>query len=132
MKLLSPGVHAWLDYALVVVLAVSPLVLDFGGVAATVVWVLAAAQAILSLVTDYPGGVARMMRFPVHGALELLVALALLASPWVFGFADADAPRNLYVATGIGLLVVWAVTDYRVRDPVMGRAPGGRVPTGPG
>ncbi len=44
----------------------------------------------------------RLISLPVHGALELLVGLALLAAPFVLGFGPAGA----ILAVGIGVLVV--------------------------
>jgi hypothetical protein len=44
------------------------------------------------------------------------MAASWIAMPWLFGFASHDAARNFFIAAGVGLLVVAALTDYRSRQ----------------
>jgi hypothetical protein len=44
--------------------------------------------------------------------LESLMAVGWIAAPWLLGFAGETAARNFFVAAGIGLLAVAAITDY--------------------
>ena len=50
--------------------------------------------------------------FKVHGAAELAIAAALPAMPWVLGFADHKAARNLCFGLAAMTLVVAALTDW--------------------
>ena len=47
---------------------------------------------------------ARMRFLParVHGVIDYLWGLGLLASPWAFGFADGGAPQWVAVVFGVG------------------------------
>ena len=56
------------------------------------------------------------MRFiptKVHGVLDYLVGIALIAAPWLFGFASVGgAPRRMPMGLGHGRNVVSQVTRY--------------------
>jgi hypothetical protein len=113
MKVLSPRVHGYLDYAAVFLLLLAPTLFGFGGAAATLCYVLAAVQGGMSLLTAYPLGAAKVIPFTIHGVLESGAAVLMLAAPWLFGFSHYDAPRNFFLVSGVGLAVVIAVTNYR-------------------
>ncbi|MGC4000760.1 MAG: hypothetical protein QM767_26230 [Anaeromyxobacter sp.] len=113
MKLLNPRIHGYIDYVAVVGLALAPTLFGFMGVPATICYVLAAVQLGMSLITAYPVSVAKVIPFTVHGGIELLTALFLLAAPWIFAFADVLAARNFFIAAGVGLFLVYLVTDYK-------------------
>ncbi len=113
MKLLSPKIHGYLDYAAVAVLFLAPTLFGFSGVAATLCYVIGATQLAMSLVTAYPLGAVKLMPFTVHAGIELATAIFLVAAPFLFGFADQTAARNFFLVSGIGLGLVWLVTNYR-------------------
>ena len=56
------------------------------------------------------------MRLPtrIHGMLDYLLGALLIASPWLFGFADNPAARWAPVVLGAGVLVYSAFTDYEL------------------
>jgi hypothetical protein len=113
MKILSPRVHGYIDYAAVVLLFLAPTLFGFGGVAATLCYILGATQGVMTLLTAYPLGLAKIIPFPMHGGIELLAAVFALVSPWLFNFSHVDAARNFFIVASIGLGIVWLVTDYR-------------------
>lgn len=113
MKVLSPTLHGVIDYGTCAFLALAPSLFHLEGTYATVCYVLAAGYLVISLLTNMPLGVAHLIPFPVHGRLELVSGLVLLASPWLFGFAqDNETARNLFVALGAVFLVVYFLTDW--------------------
>jgi len=116
MKLLAPRPHGYIDYLAVVALALAPSLFGFGGVPATLCYVLAVVQLAMSLLTAYPLGILKVIPFPVHGGVELVTAIFLCCAPWLFRFHDANAPRNFFVVSAIGLLLVYLVTNYRAGD----------------
>jgi hypothetical protein len=113
MKLLSPRVHGYIDYLFDLVLVMAPSLYDMSPLPSTLLYVLAAAHFVMNLVTRYPLGVLRWMRFSTHGAFEVWAAVALVLLPWVAGFTADGSARNFYVVAGIALFGVWAVTNYR-------------------
>ena len=117
MDALSHRAHGAFDYIFVAVLALAPLLLPLGPVAALICYTVAIAHLVLSLLTDYPLGAARILPFSVHGALEALTAGFLIAAPWLFGFSEPMAPRAFFVGSGLTLGVVWLLTSFRPTRP---------------
>ena len=114
MKVLSPAAHGVLDYGTVVFFGLAPFLFELTGAYAIACYVLAGGYLLISLATDYPLGVMRVIPFPVHGRLELISGLALLAAPFIFGFADANpTARNLFITSGVVFTIVWLLTDWR-------------------
>lgn len=48
-----------------------------------------------------------------HSAAEPLIALILIASPWIFGFSDVDTATGLAVGIGVAVLVGGMLTRWR-------------------
>jgi hypothetical protein len=113
VKILSPRVHGYLDYLVVLTFALAPSLFRFGGTAAIICYSLAGVQLVMSLLTAYPISVAKIIPFTVHGALEAIVAVALIAMPWLFGFHTDYAARNFFIVAGVGIGIVWVLTDYK-------------------
>ncbi|WP_046246927.1 SPW repeat domain-containing protein [Hymenobacter terrenus] len=113
MKAISPTLHGVLDYGTCAFFALAPSLFNLQGTYATVCYVLAAGYLVISLLTNMPLGAMRVIPFPVHGKLELVSGLVLIASPWLFGFAnDNETARNLFAGAGIVFLLVYFLTDW--------------------
>ena len=122
MRFLSPKVHGFVDYALVLLLALAPSLFGFATTsAATLCYVLAAAQLGMSLCTAYPLGIARIVPFPIHGYIEAATAVFLVFSPWLLGFSDVPAARNFFLVSAIALAGVFMVTNYQAAERPMVR-----------
>jgi prepilin signal peptidase PulO-like enzyme (type II secretory pathway) len=50
----------------------------------------------------------------VHAALEPLIALLVIAAPWIFGFSDTDSATVICVLVGVTMLIVGSLTDWRL------------------
>jgi hypothetical protein len=50
----------------------------------------------------------------VHGVLDYLVGILLIAAPWVLGFADDGPPTYVPVILGAGALVYSFLTNYEL------------------
>lgn len=61
-------------------------------------------------------GVVKLIPFTVHGAIEFVIAIALVAMPWLLGFANQPAARNFYVGSGVVVFIVWLITDYKAAE----------------
>ena len=112
MKIMSPRVHGYIDYALVVLLVLAPAIFGFTAGVATLCYVLAAVQLVMSLLTNYPLGAAKLIPFPIHGGIELAAGIGMLASPWLFGFEELTVARNFFIILGVAVGMVWLVTNY--------------------
>ncbi|HVL39113.1 MAG TPA: hypothetical protein VM328_06950 [Fimbriimonadaceae bacterium] len=113
MKVIGPRFHGVIDYLACLVFFLAPSLFNFGGVPATISYIAGAGYLLVTLMTDMPYGLARVIPFPAHGAIEIVVALALLAMPWLAGFNDVENARNFFVAMGVLTALVWMMTDWR-------------------
>lgn len=53
-----------------------------------------------------------MIPLKVHNVLDYVVGVLLALSPYVFGFSDVVAARNVFLVLGIGLIAYSALTNY--------------------
>ena len=113
MKVLSPRGHGYIDYLVVLAFCAAPSVLEFEGTPETAAYALAGVHLLLTILTDFPLGLAKLVPFPLHGILEFLVAILLVALPWVLGFHGIEAAKMFYIGAGASVLLVFLITDYR-------------------
>lgn len=113
MKILTPQIHGFLDYAAALAFLLAPALFSFSPVPANLSYVIGVVYMAASLATRYPLGIIKLIPFPIHGVIESVMAIGFLVFPWLFGFAAESGARNFYVVAGAGLLVVVAVTDYK-------------------
>jgi hypothetical protein len=116
MNILSPKIHGVLDYVVVLVFLAAPKLLGLMGTAALLSYTLAAVHLGLTLLTDFPMGVLKVVPLSLHGWIELVVGPALIAAPWILGFA-AQA-RIFYIVAGATIFITWCATDYRSPRPM--------------
>ena len=111
-KPITPRLHGILDYTTSATVAAAPPLFDMPRPATRLFETLAAGYTGLASVTNYPLSAKRMVPFKAHGATELAIAAVLPALPWLLGFSEHRAARNLcFALTGI-TLVVAALTDW--------------------
>jgi hypothetical protein len=111
-KPISPRVHGMIDYGTVAAVAAAPAVFDMPPRARNLFEGLAGGYGGLSSVTKYPLSLKRIVPFKAHGAAELAIGAVLPALPWILGFAQNRAARNLCFGLTALTLVVAALTDW--------------------
>jgi hypothetical protein len=111
--------HGILDYAFAIILAIAPSAVGFAGRQARWCYIFAAILFVLAVLTQ-----TKIVRLAVHGAVELAIAIVIVLLPWIANFSRGVLSRNFYVAIGLLLIGLWALTDFRGRRgaPVAGRA----------
>jgi hypothetical protein len=50
----------------------------------------------------------------LHAAIEPLVAVVVIAAPWIFGFSETDSATTICVIVGVVMLLSGALTDWRM------------------
>ena len=102
--------HGIIDYLVALILIAAPFVLGFadGGPAQYATIGLGLFVVVYSLLTNYELGAVPLLSFPAHLVLDVVFALALIASPWAFGFSSLIWwPHVLF---GVAALVVVALS----------------------
>lgn len=56
----------------------------------------------------------RFLPTSVHGVIDYLWGLALLVSPWIFGFGDVPAARWVALMFGVGAIFYSVLTAYEL------------------
>jgi hypothetical protein len=105
--MISTRLHGVIDYLVGLVLLAAPFVLGFadGGVAQWTTIAFGLVAIAYSLFTDYELGLVRTLSFRTHLVLDVIFALLLAASPWLFGFSNLIAWPHVLIGAA-GLLVV--------------------------
>lgn len=115
MKLINPTVHGYLDYATVVLFLLAPNLLSLSGLPAMIAYALAVIHLAVTLVTDFPSGIFKLIPFTLHGWIERIVGPVLVVLPFVLGFAETA--KYFYIVVGIVIIVVGVLTDYEGTTP---------------
>ncbi|WP_312994236.1 SPW repeat domain-containing protein [Chryseobacterium flavum] len=87
--MISSKIHAVLDYIMGILLIAIPWLLGFEdhGPATALPVILGISTLIYSLLTDYEYAIAPAFSFRGHLLLDMMSAVLLLISPWLFGFS---------------------------------------------
>lgn len=93
-SVISPKTHAIIDYATAAVfLAASGLLWRKNRPAALAGLICGGSELLISLLTDYPGGVAKSISFPQHGRIDAGLAGMAGTIPAFLGFAETPQAR---------------------------------------
>lgn len=110
MKFISSKVHGILDYIVAAALFFAPVIFGFqavGGAAVVVPMVLGIILLIYSLLTQYELGVFKLIDFQYHLAIDVLAAVFLAVSPFLFGFIDQAVNAWLpHILVGVVVVLV--------------------------
>lgn len=124
MKPISATLHGCLDYVTVLLFLASPTLIGLTGAAATVAYALAGVHALMTLITDFPLGAAKVLPFAYHGWVERVVGPVLIVLAFGIG---SDAPaRIFYVAMGVTIVLVGLLSHYQGTKPEPEPATGAR------
>lgn len=109
MQQYSPAklrLHVLLDYAFVLVGFAAPWALDYHaqGLATLYTLALATFGLALNIITNYPGGVWKLLPFKWHLYVEWASPPPFIIAPWIF-FAEAGAMPYVLSVLGVGIVV---------------------------
>jgi hypothetical protein len=109
---ITPAAHAVLDYAVAATFfAAGAWLMRRHRAAATLAFANGAMVAGMSMLTDYPGGIVRVLPFRGHRAGDVVQAAFAGLGPALFGFAGDEEARFFYAqaASEVGVI---AATDW--------------------
>lgn len=111
LNLIPPSIHRALDLVTVAIFALAPIFLRLSGPPAMLSYALAVIHLVLTLATRFPDMRKRPIALKVHGMIELVVGVVLVALPWVLGWTETA--RTFYTVMGLIILVVWLLSKYQ-------------------
>lgn len=118
MKFLSSKVHTIIGLVVGAALIIAPWLFGFadvGGAAVMVPIYIGVFILLSELTTTSPVSLVKLVPMQVHVVMDVLTGLFLLASPWIFGFADEAA--NAWVPhVVVGILIVGYALVTRTSD----------------
>jgi hypothetical protein len=127
-----------LEYLAGFLFVAAPFLLGFtdSGVATAASIVFGLAFLVLAATSSGPTGLAKQLSPPAHALLDAVVAILLIAAPFVLGFSGEATPRNLFLVAGVVWLLVTIGSRYDRRPAAGASAPGtparGTTEPGPG
>jgi hypothetical protein len=118
MKIISPKFHAVLDYILVMLLLASPDVFGLSKTASTLAYVLGIVHFILTVCTNFSGGIFKLINLKLHGLIEFFVSIVLVVLAFTF-FKGNLTDEIFYACLGLLILIIFTLTDYKRSLPVI-------------
>lgn len=113
MKVISPRIHGYFDFLTVFIFLLAPTLLGLSQLSAMLAYGLAVVHLIVTLTSDFPFGIVKLIPFTIHGWIERMVGPLLIAIPFILNFSTEETARNFYIAMGIIIIVVGMLTDYQ-------------------
>ncbi len=111
-KMISPKTHAVLDYITVgAFLASAGWLWSRSKRAALASLICGGAQLAVSLLTDYPGGVKKIISFKIHRDIDFGLA-AMTATMPVFLAFDEDGEKKFFQAQGVVISAATQLTEF--------------------
>ncbi len=111
-KMIDPTTHAVIDYAMAATFFTAGAMFWRRHKRASICSLLCgAAVTVNSLLTDYPGGVWKVMDFDTHGKIDAGLAGLTAAMPSAMFFKE-DSESRFFLATGIAETAATAMTDF--------------------
>src|SRR5438270_13593537 len=120
-KVISPKAHAVVDYMTAgAFLLTGAIYWPRNKRAALGAFVCAGAELATSLLTDYPGGVKKVISYRNHGKIDLGLAAMTATMPEFMGFRH-DREKSFFLAQAALITAVTDLTDFgqisRARSP---------------
>ncbi|NII84124.1 MULTISPECIES: hypothetical protein [unclassified Pedobacter] len=118
MKMISPKFHAVLDYLLVMLLLASPDVFGLSKTASTLAYALGIIHFLLTISTNFSGGIFKIINLKLHGLIEFFVSVILVILAFTL-FKGNLVDEIFYACLGLLILIIFTLTDYKRSLPVI-------------
>jgi hypothetical protein len=117
-------VHGLIEYVIAAILFAAPFVLSFDSNAAVAVSIITGVVVlVIAAATDGPTSLVNSIPQPAHVALDYVLAVVLIAMPFIAGFSDETNPTVFFIALGVLHLLVTIGTRFRKEESKQRRAP---------
>ncbi|MGH8776674.1 MAG: SPW repeat domain-containing protein [Jiangellaceae bacterium] len=111
-------VHGAFEYLAGLLFLAAPILLDYESGTATGVSVTVGVVILIvaAVTADLPTSLVKQLTLSAHVAVDFVLAIFLVAAPFVLGFSDEAAPRNLFMAMGVLHLLITIGTRFKDRS----------------
>lgn len=107
------AVHGAIEYVAAIAFIVVPLLLDYRSDAAVAVSIVVGIVILMiAASTEGPTSLVNQIPIAAHVVLDYLLAVFLIAAPFVFGFAQESAPLIFFIALGVTHLLLTIATRF--------------------
>jgi hypothetical protein len=110
--------HAMIEPIIAAVFIAAPWIFGFSDVsdAKTVSIVLGVLVLLTGLTTRWRMGVVKALSLGAHRAMDMIVALVAIVSPFVLGFSDNGAATRFLIIMGVLEIGATLMTNWDERD----------------
>jgi hypothetical protein len=106
-------VHGVLEYIAGIAFIAAPLLLDYDdGAAVGISIVVGIVVLLVAATTEGPTSLVNALALSVHVVLDFVLALFLIATPFVFDFGGETAPTAFFIGLGIAHLLLTIGTRF--------------------
>lgn len=106
-------VHGTIEYIAAIAFIVVPLLLDYRSDAAVATSiVIGIVILVAAATTEGPTSLVNQIPIAAHVVLDYLLAVFLIAAPFLFGFAQETAPLVFFIALGVAHLLLTIATRF--------------------
>ena len=107
------AVHGALEYVAGILFIAAPFVFGFDSDSATAASVVTGLVLLAFTATSrLPTGLVASISAGVHATVDIVLAVLLVAAPFVLGFRDEGAPTALFIIVGVVHLLVTIATSF--------------------
>jgi hypothetical protein len=106
-------VHGVIEYLAAALLIAAPFLFSFDDDTATAVSIVVGVLLlILTASTALPTGLIKSVPVQAHAMIDFLLAAALIASPFLFGFSDDGTATAFFIVLGVVHLLLTIATRF--------------------
>jgi hypothetical protein len=117
-------VHGLIEYVAAIVFIAAPFVLDFDSDTATAVAIVAGVLIlIVAASTAMTTGLIKSIPVQAHVVLDYVLAILLIAAPFVFAFSDDGTATAFFIVLGVLHLLLTIATRFIREDRAPRRRP---------
>lgn len=106
--------HGLIEYVAGVAFIAVPLLLPYDSGAATAISIaIGVVILVLAATTDGPTSLIDQVPLSAHVALDYVLAVALIAMPFLAGFSSETEPTAFFIVVGVAHLLITIGTKFR-------------------
>jgi hypothetical protein len=109
-------VHGAWEYSIALLFVAAPFLFGFdGGTTIAACIVTGLIFLAFTAASDLPSGLVKQIKSPIHATVDLVLALALVAAPFFFGFRTRESGAlALFIVVGIAHLLITIGTRFPI------------------